>query len=110
MKPLSVASNRLDALKIGTKLLLAFFLVLLLTVLLGVFSMLKLAQVNQVSSDLAQKWMPSVGHTTSMRTAMLEVRELEVKHARAADAGYMDEYEEKMKAAVAVVACYSADF
>jgi methyl-accepting chemotaxis protein len=32
---------------------------------------------------------------------MLEVRELEVKHARAADASYMSEYEDKLKVALA---------
>ena len=34
---------------------------------------------------------------------MLEVREHEVKHTTAADAGYMGEYEEKMQAALKVV-------
>jgi methyl-accepting chemotaxis protein len=95
---------------IGTKLMLAFFLVLSLTLLLGGFSIVKLAQVNQVSSDLALKWMPSVGHTTTMRSAMLEFRDLEVKHTRAADVGYMEEYEEKMKAALAIVTQESSGY
>ena len=110
MKFVSAISDWFGTLKIGFKLLGAFLLVLSLTVVLGVFSIFKLAQVNQVSSDLAVKWMPSVGHSTSMRSAMLEVRELEVKHAHAADAGYMEEYEEKMKAAMAVVTQHGSDF
>ena len=100
----------LENVRIGTKLMLAFFIVLSLTLVLGGFSIIKLAQVNTVSSDLAQKWMPSVGHTTTMRSAMLEFRDLEVKHTRAADVGYMDEYEEKMKAALAVITQESGDY
>ena len=94
-------------LKLRTKLLAAFFLVLILTALMGGFAMLQLAQVNQVSSDLALKWMPSIGHTTSMRSAILEIRDLEIRHSRAADIGYMDEYEEKMKAILQAVTAHS---
>jgi methyl-accepting chemotaxis protein len=89
--------------RIGNKLALAFTVVLGMTVLLGGFAVFTLSKVNQASTDLALKWMPSVGHTTNMRTAILEFREFEVKHARAEDASYMAEYEDKMKAALAVV-------
>jgi methyl-accepting chemotaxis protein len=103
-------SRWLASLKIGAQLSLAFFTVLMLTVGIGVFSILKLAEVNTVSSNLAYKWMPRIGHTTAMRTAMLEVREFEVKHASAADIGYMDEYEEKMAAALGTVTAHSAEY
>ncbi|MBW8370281.1 MAG: MCP four helix bundle domain-containing protein [Thiobacillus sp.] len=103
-------SRWLASLKIGAQLSLAFFTVLMLTVGIGVFSILKLAEVNTVSSNLAYKWMPRIGHTTAMRTAMLEVREFEVKHASAADIGYMDEYEEKMAAALGTVSAHSAEY
>jgi methyl-accepting chemotaxis protein len=94
--------RRFAALRIGVKLGLAFFLVLALTAGLGAFSLLKLAAVNQASSDLALKWMPSVGFTTSVRRTILEFREFELKHTRAADVGYMTEYEEKMQALLSV--------
>jgi methyl-accepting chemotaxis protein len=110
MRYFSALSNWLATVKIGTKLVVSFFLVLALTVGLGGFSILKLAEVNQVSSDLALKWMPSIMHTTTMRSAMLEVRDLEVKHAHASDAGYMEEYEEKMKAALAIVTANSTEY
>ncbi|WP_170954861.1 MCP four helix bundle domain-containing protein, partial [Polaromonas sp. AER18D-145] len=103
-------SNWLTAMKIGTKLVLGFLLVLALTVLIGGFSILKLEQVNHVSSELALKWMPSIGYTTTMRSSMLEIRALEVKHAHASDVGYMEEYEEKMKAALAIVTANSKDY
>ena len=91
------------SLKIGTQLFGAFALVLVLSVGLGLFSLVQLARLNAVSGELAHKWMDSVGHTTTIRSVALDIRALEVKHAHAADAGYMDEYEEKMKPAFAAV-------
>jgi len=110
MKFFKALSRWVSGSSIGFKLGFSFGLVLLLTLLLGAFSVFNLAQVNQVSSDLTVKWMPSIGHTTSMRTAMLDVRDLEVKHTRAADAGYMDEYEEKMKAELLIVSQNSSAY
>jgi methyl-accepting chemotaxis protein len=45
-----------------------------------------------------------VGHLAAARTAVLESRDQEVKHSRTADGSYHAEYEDKMKAAGAVVA------
>ena len=87
--------------RIGRKLSLAFALVICLTFVLGVFAVFNLFKVNQVSNELALKWMPSVGKITNMRIAVLEYRDFEMKHTRAEDAGYMDDYEEKMKIALA---------
>ena len=87
--------------RIGRKLTLAFALVICLTFILGTFAVFNLFKVNQVSNELALKWMPSVGKITNMRIAVLEFRDFEMKHTRAEDAGYMDDYEEKMKIALA---------
>ncbi|MBU0590044.1 MAG: MCP four helix bundle domain-containing protein [Gammaproteobacteria bacterium] len=103
MKFIPDISHRLANVKIGAKLFGSFFIVLALTIIMGVFSIVELAEVNRVSSDLALKWMPSIGYTTTMRREMLQVRELEVKHARAADEGYMEEYEEKMAKALKII-------
>lgn len=89
--------------RIGSKLILAFTVVLGMTVLLSGFGIFALAKVNRASSDLALKWMPSVGYITNMRAAVLEFREFEVKHTRAEDASYMAEYEDKMKDALTVI-------
>jgi len=90
-------------LRIGVRLTLAFATVLIFTAVLGGASVVNLAQVNQTSGRLAGKWLPSVSDTHAMRTAILEFRELEVKHARAADDSYRSEYEDKMKEALAHV-------
>jgi methyl-accepting chemotaxis protein len=97
-------------LRIGVRLTLAFVTVLALTAVLGAASVVTLAQVNQTSANLAGKWLPSVADTNAARTSILEFRDLEVKHARAADDSYRSEYEDKMKEAAANVAAKLAHF
>jgi methyl-accepting chemotaxis protein len=109
MKLLAHLTRWFSMLRIGMRLSLAFATVLILTAVMGATAINKLHQVNQTSGELAQKWLPSVGHTSSARTAMLEFREFELKHTRAADASYRAEYEDKMKEAAAVVSAQLAD-
>ena len=92
--------NWFSGMRLARKLGASFFILLALTFVIGCFSIYEMAQVNRVSGDLASAWMPNIGNTTTFRSLALEIRELEVKHANAADAGYMDEYEEKMKASL----------
>jgi methyl-accepting chemotaxis protein len=98
----SVASE-FSGLRIVTKLSVAFAIVLSFTVLLGAYAIANLGLVNKTSNDLTVKWMPAIGYTTTARTALLEFRDNEAKHTRATDAGYMDEYEEKMKASLTTI-------
>jgi methyl-accepting chemotaxis protein len=89
-------------LRIGMQLSLAFAVVLCLTALSGGVAVFNLARVNQTSDELARKWLPLVGLASSARIAVLEFRELELKHTRAADGSYRTEYEDKMKEASAL--------
>lgn len=57
-------------LKIATKLLVSFLAVLTLTACLGVFSVMQLTKVNQMSTDLAKKWMPSTQSLLEMKAYM----------------------------------------
>lgn len=82
--------------KVGKQLLIAFSLLIVLTATLGAYGVLQLAKVKSASDALNDRWMPSVGHTTTIRVSLIDLRALQVKHAHAGDAGYMDEYEEKM--------------
>jgi methyl-accepting chemotaxis protein len=102
MNGFKTLAHKLDRLSTGTKLVLAFLMVLSLTAVQGVVSLVALHQVNQASDELASRWLPSVAHLAQARTAILEVREFEVKHTTAADASYMAEYEDKMAAAMQV--------
>jgi methyl-accepting chemotaxis protein len=90
-------------LRIGLKLVFAFAAVLLLTAAVGATALLSLHRVSDANDDLAGKWMPSIALLAQARSAALEFREFEVKHTRAADASYMAEYEDKMKAALEVM-------
>jgi methyl-accepting chemotaxis protein len=85
----------------GSQLSLAFGLVLLLVAALAVAAVVSLGRVNSASAELAHRWLPGIANTSALRIAILEFREFEMKHARAADASYMDEYEGKMKDAAA---------
>jgi len=96
-------AGRWSGMRVGTRLALAFAVLLLLTAALGGLSYVALGRVNQVSGELAGKWLPGVGHMAAVRTAILETREFEVKLSHASDAGYLAEYEDKMKAALATV-------
>jgi methyl-accepting chemotaxis protein len=90
-------------LNIATRLNGAFGLLLVCMGLLGGASIYNLSQVSGTSAELATKWLPSVGAINAARAALLEYRELEVKHAHAADASYRAEYEDKLKEARAQV-------
>jgi methyl-accepting chemotaxis protein len=93
---LAAVRRRLDGLATAHKLALAFGWLLLLSAGLGVASLLSLSRVHEASGELAQRWLPGAGHLAAARASLLEYREFEVKHSTAADAGYMDEYHEKM--------------
>jgi len=110
MKRLSVLAGPLARLGFGQRLALAFAVVLTLTAVLGGASIFNLSRVQRSSIDLSDKWLPSVGALAAARVAVLEVRELEVKHARAGDAGYRAEYEDKLKEVLTKVSVSVADY
>jgi len=103
MKIQSTLNGWFSSLRIGNKLMLAFAISIGLTVALGGFALYSLSSVKKESDELADKWMPGVDHTTRTRTAILEFRDFEKKHANSADSSYMAEYEDKMAAALAIV-------
>jgi methyl-accepting chemotaxis protein len=103
-------SGRMVSMKIGTQLIAGFATVLVLTTLLGGFALLQLNKINSVSHEMTDRVLPGIGNTAASRTAILEMRDLEVKHTQAADAGYMEEYEEKMKLARDAVIKNASEF
>jgi methyl-accepting chemotaxis protein len=83
-------------LKIATKLIVSFGVVLLLTLVMGVAAMLSSSRVNQASSDLAENWMPSVRMAMELRADVGEMRRWELAHLINDDpAGYAT-YEKRM--------------
>ncbi|MDB6052198.1 MAG: histidine kinase, region: chemotaxis sensory transducer [Pseudomonas sp.] len=53
-------------LRIATKLIASFLVVLALTALIGVFSILQLGEVNSSSVEMRDDWMPSIRAASSM--------------------------------------------
>jgi len=97
-------------LKIATKLLVSFGLVLLLTLVMGVSSMLSTARVNQASSDLADNWMPSVQVVMELRSDVGDLRRWELAHLLNEDpAGYADP-EQRISATLAAFKTHRATY
>ena len=99
MKLLPRIRGAFGGMPIRGQLFAAFALVLLLTAVVGGFSLFSLARVNGQADALASKWLRGVGLLAEIRGAMVEMREFEVKHSRTTDASYFSEYEEKIAAA-----------
>ena len=103
MKPLRQIGQALDRMSTASKLGAAFAVMIMLTGALGAAGLWALERVNQDAQHLAQRWLPSLSHLEKARIAMLETRDFEVRHTRAEDEGYMDEYQEKTAAAMSRV-------
>jgi methyl-accepting chemotaxis protein len=110
MNPIAQLAKVFGRLGIGVSLMLAFGLVLALTIVLGATSLLSLARVNSASAELASRSLPGVGYANAIRVSMLEHNELLDKHTKASDASYMAEYEDKMAAASEAIETSSASY
>ena len=109
MKIFNSLSRWAASFKIGTQILVAFTLLIVLTAALGGYAILQMSKVKSASAALNDRWMPGIGHATAIRASLIDLRELQVKHVNAADAGYMEEYEGKMKALTTLVEKHLAD-
>jgi len=80
-------------LKLASKLLLAFVFILLLTTLLGVFSIVQLGKVNQSSADLATNWMPSVRAASDIKYGLSRMRSGVLQHIITHDAATKQKFD-----------------
>jgi methyl-accepting chemotaxis protein len=77
-------------LKIATKLLLSFALILMLTLVLGVASITQLGQVNATTNEINTNWLPSVRLLLTMKSNLALLRNVEMQHVMSNDAADMD--------------------
>ena len=77
-------------LKIASKLLLSFSLILILTVVLGVASITQLGQVNATTTEINTNWLPSVRVLLTMKSNLALLRNIEMQHVMSNDAADMD--------------------
>ncbi|MBA1381049.1 methyl-accepting chemotaxis protein [Pseudomonas brassicacearum] len=89
-------------LRIATKLITSFLVVLALTAVMGVFSIIQLGQVNGTALDIRENWMPSMRAASGMRFFAASYRLKENRHIAADSdqerAGLEQEAEEAKKA------------
>ncbi|SDX47911.1 methyl-accepting chemotaxis protein [Collimonas sp. OK242] len=77
-------------LKIATKLLLSFALILMLTLVLGVTSIAQLGQVNATTIDINTNWLPSVRVLLTIKSKLALLRNIEMQHVMSNDVADMD--------------------
>ncbi|MGO4393920.1 methyl-accepting chemotaxis protein [Variovorax sp. M-6] len=83
-------------LKIASKLLLSFAAVLMLTALLGIFSIAQLATVNRTSTDLARNWMPASRVLLDLKAEIARLRSEGLQHILSDNDTDMARYEKSM--------------
>ncbi len=94
----------LSDLRIQTKLLLGFGLVLALLIAVSAFALLQLHRVAEQTSVISGRWMPSVYSIEEMRLGAAGYRRQQYALLLASDAATMDKYELEMAKAIAVFA------
>jgi methyl-accepting chemotaxis protein len=88
--------NAFYNLKIATKLVASFTAVLVLTAFLGIFSLVQVGKVNQLTTELATDWMPSARALLEFRVSVARYRTVELQHILSTTEAEMDNYEKSM--------------
>ena len=97
-------------LKIGMKLVMAILAVVAMTAFLGLFSVVQLSKVNDVSVDITTKWLPSVELLGKITGEINLVRRVALTHSMTKDKGAMAGYEKMGDTALAELADTSAKY
>src|SRR5471030_1627818 len=80
-------------LRLATKLGLAFATVLALTVFVGAFSIVKLAQVNSTATQLSAHWMPAMRAIEDIKSQIARIRTRELQYIISNDPAEMEKYD-----------------
>jgi methyl-accepting chemotaxis protein len=80
-------------LRIANKLFVSFGLLLALLVGVGVFAIVRMQAVNEVTTEIRERWMPSVQYTGEIDRASANLRIQEFKHVLATSDAEMTEIE-----------------
>src|SRR5450830_1392026 len=82
-------------LRIATKLIASFLLVLVLMALMGAFAVIQLGQVNQTATDMRDNWLPSVRLSSGIRFFVANYRIKEIRYLLAEDSTERALYEQE---------------
>ena len=97
-------------LKIATKLIASFAVVLLLTLVMGVGAMVSTARVSAASNDLAGNWMPSVRVVLELRADLGDMRRWELSHLLSEDPAEYATYDARIATAQASMKTHRATY
>jgi methyl-accepting chemotaxis protein len=100
----------LDNVSIRAKLILAFAIVLSLTVGVGGFSIQRLSDVNEAAADIRDNWLPSTGLNGRLISAVKEYRVIEARGIISANGPDLAVSEKRRVDATAAVAKLRADY
>ena len=82
-------------LRIATKLITSFLLVLVLTALTGGFAIIQLGLVNETATEMRDNWLPSVRVASGMRFFVANYRIKELRHLMADSTTEQTQYEQE---------------
>ncbi len=82
-------------LRIATKLITSFLVVLVLMAAMGVFAVIQLGKVNQTASDMRENWLPSVRLASGLRYFVANYRIKEIRYLLAEDPTELAQYEQE---------------
>ncbi len=85
-------------LRIATKLLVAFILLLGMTTALGVFALIQMTTLREAGDEVSDNWMPSIGFVSAMNTDTSDFRIAELQHILSLTPEEMNTYEREMEA------------
>jgi methyl-accepting chemotaxis protein len=97
-------------LKISHKLILGSSTILLITAILGVFSISQLRVLNTSIDDVVSNWMPSAILSSSIDTDTSDFRVLELRHILSNDAATMAAIDRDIAALEGVIAAKRTDY
>ncbi len=81
---------------IATKLVLSFSVGLVLTALIGAFSIAQLSRVNASAVEMAQKWLPSMHLLLDIKADFARYRSEEMQHVLSSTLTEKSDYEKRM--------------
>ena len=90
-------------LNIAKKLILSFLTVIVLTAVLGIFSIVELVKVNHASTEIATNWMPSIKVGLQLQTSMARFRISELQHIVSTEEKDYDDAEKAMKTRLDII-------
>lgn len=96
--------------KLRTKLMAGYASILMLTLFLGAFAVVMLARVNQMSTEMAVNWMPSVYYSSDLNAATSDYRIYELQHVLSLSESEMREFEAQLQAKLGYIRAVQAKY